>query len=109
MRAPEGVAGLLAVRGGALPVLDLRARPGLPPAARLVVIEAGGVRAGLLVDRATRLARPEAGAIRPALTPLGGGAATRVADLADGPLPLIDPALLLGRLERRAGATARPA
>ncbi|AWN47051.1 chemotaxis protein CheW [Methylobacterium terrae] len=110
-RAPEGVAGLLAVRGGALPVLDPRGCLGLPPGprdGRLVVIEAGGVRAGLLVDRATRLARPEAGAIRPA--PASRGAvATRVADLADGPLPLIDPAHLLAGLERPSGPAARPA
>lgn len=106
-RAPGDLTGMLAVRGGALPVLDLRRRLGLPPGGtrgRLVVVEAGGVRAGLLVDRAARLVRPEAGAIRPA--PRGvaselaeglGAALTRVADLPDGPLPLIDPAALLDR------------
>ncbi|MET7246650.1 chemotaxis protein CheW [Methylobacterium sp. EM32] len=106
-RAPGDLAGMLAVRGGALPVLDLRRRLGLPPGGtrgRLVVVEAGGVRAGLLVDGTARLVRPEAGAIRPA--PRGvadelaegfGAALTRVADLPDGPLPLIDPAALLDR------------
>ncbi|AWB20132.1 chemotaxis protein CheW [Methylobacterium currus] len=116
-RAPDGLAGMLAVRGGALPVLDLRRRlsldepgldkPGLDepePSApgneswrrRLVVVEAGGVRAGLLVDGAARLVRPEAGAIRP--VPAARDAAlNRVADLPDGPLTLIDPAVLLSR------------
>ncbi|GJD62534.1 chemotaxis protein CheW [Methylobacterium frigidaeris] len=104
--APAGLAGMLAVRGGALPVLDLHRRLGLDHAAsasgaetrrrRLVVVEAGGLLAGLLVDGAARLVRPEAGAIRPAPEALGA-ALTRVADLPDGPLPLIDPAALLGR------------
>ncbi|SFU33761.1 purine-binding chemotaxis protein CheW [Methylobacterium sp. 174MFSha1.1] len=106
-RAPGDLAGMLAIRGGALPVLDLRRRLGLPPGIgprRLVVIEAGGARAGLLVDGAARLVRPEAGAIRPAPRGIAGdlaeglGAAlTRVADLPGGPLPLIDPAALLRR------------
>jgi purine-binding chemotaxis protein CheW len=113
--APDDLAGLLAVRGGALPVLDLRRRPGLPSGGahgRLVVVEAGGVRAGLLVDRAARLVRPETGAIRPAprgfadgLADRLGAALTRVADLPDGPLPLIDPAVLVGR----AALPGRPA
>ncbi|AWN52483.1 chemotaxis protein CheW [Methylobacterium sp. 17Sr1-1] len=106
-RAPDGLAGMLAVRGGTLPVLDLRRHPGVPPgigSRRLVVVEAGGARAGLLVDGAARLVRPETAAIRPA--PHGaagefaeglGAALTRVADLPGGPLPLIDPAALLRR------------
>ncbi len=89
--APDGLAGMLAMRGGALPVLDLRRRLGLPPSLglssmggeggrRLVVVEAGGVRAGLLVDGAARLVRPEAGAIRPAADGREEGV-TRVAEL----------------------------
>jgi purine-binding chemotaxis protein CheW len=106
-RAPDALAGMLAVRGGALPVLDLRRRLGLdePDVSapgnerrrrRLVVVEAAGVRAGLLIDGAPRLVRPEAGAIRPAPA-MRDAALTRVADLPDGPLTLIDPVALLSR------------
>ncbi|SEO92250.1 purine-binding chemotaxis protein CheW [Methylobacterium sp. ap11] len=52
-RAPDFLAGMMPVRGGAMPVIDLARRLGLPPGGerrRLVVVEAGGVRAGLLVD-----------------------------------------------------------
>ncbi|QRE73172.1 chemotaxis protein CheW [Methylobacterium aquaticum] len=91
MRVPgaaDGLAGMLAMRGGAVPVLDLRRRLGLPPGGegdrrRLVVVEAGGARAGLLVDGATRLVRPEAGAIRPAVD--GTDAVTRLAELPGDP------------------------
>ncbi|MBZ6411132.1 MULTISPECIES: chemotaxis protein CheW [Methylobacterium] len=52
-RAPDFLAGMMPVRGGAMPVIDLARRLGLPAGGerrRLVVVEAGGVRAGLLVD-----------------------------------------------------------
>ncbi|TGD95135.1 chemotaxis protein CheW [Methylobacterium nonmethylotrophicum] len=106
-RAPDFVAGMLTGRGGALPVLDLRRRLGLPPGEadgrrRLVVVEVEGTRAGLLVDGAARLLRLEAGAIRPAPGLLDGQdvAITRIAGLAGGGLlPLIDPAALVGRAE----------
>ncbi len=99
--AADGLAGMLAMRGGAVPVLDLRRRLGLPPGGaescrRLVVVEAGGARAGLLVDGATRLVRPESGAIRPAVED-GDYLVTRVAELPEGLLRLIDPAALLAR------------
>ncbi len=68
------------------------------------MVEAGGARAGLLVDGATRLVRPESGAIRPAAAD-GDHAVTRVAELPEGPLRLIDPAALLARaVPRREGA-----
>lgn len=111
--APDDLAGILSLRDGVLPVLDLRRRLGLPAAAsagrRLVVVEAGGARAGLLIDGASRLVRPAAGAIRPADGRREDGMITRVAALADGDLPLIDPALLLAPSPRGAGAAGRPA
>ncbi|WP_246736921.1 chemotaxis protein CheW [Methylobacterium sp. DB0501] len=112
--ATDGLAGFTTLRGAALPVLDLRRRLGLPPAdgtgrRRLLVIESNGARAGLLVDGATRLVRPEAGAIRAARPAAGNGTVTRVAGLADGILPLIDPAALLARSLRRAVPAERPA
>ena len=55
--APSYVAGLVQVRGRLVPVVDLRARFGLPPIEhsldrRVVVIQVGTRVAGLLVDSA---------------------------------------------------------
>jgi purine-binding chemotaxis protein CheW len=55
--APSWVAGLVQVRGRVLPVVDLRARFGLPPGEpgldqRVVVAQHQGRPVGLLVDRA---------------------------------------------------------
>jgi purine-binding chemotaxis protein CheW len=55
--APAYVAGLVQVRGRLVPVVDLRARFGLPPVAhaldhRVVVVQIGTRVAGLLVDSA---------------------------------------------------------
>ena len=55
--APAYVAGLVQVRGRVVPVVDLRARFGLPPIEhtidhRVVVVQAGTRIAGLLVDSA---------------------------------------------------------
>jgi len=55
--APPYVAGLVQVRGRVVPVVDLRARFGLPPVEhtidhRVVVVQVGTRVAGLLVDSA---------------------------------------------------------
>ena len=55
--APAYVAGLVQVRGRLVPVVDLRARFGLPPVEhsldrRVVVVQSGTRIAGLLVDSA---------------------------------------------------------
>lgn len=125
-RAPGALAGMLAVRGGALPVLDLPRHLGLPPGGerrRLVVVEAEGARVGLLVDGAMRLLR-EAGTTRPVPDPEAPDAAvTRVVPPAEDGLwlsaegdflfsaegdflPLIDPAALLRAGLSGAGARA---
>ncbi len=62
--APPYVAGLVQVRGRLVPVVDLRARFGLPPIAhtidhRVVVIQVGPRVAGLLVDSAREVLRIE--------------------------------------------------
>ncbi|HEX2734773.1 MAG TPA: chemotaxis protein CheW [Polyangiaceae bacterium] len=54
---PSYVIGLVQVRGAVVPVLDLRARFGLPPIdrtldSRIVVVERSGRRVALLVDSA---------------------------------------------------------
>lgn len=63
--APAYVAGLVQVRGRVIPVVDLRARFGLPPVERtldhrVVVVQAGTRVAGLLVDSAREVLRIDA-------------------------------------------------
>lgn len=60
--APAYVAGLVQVRGRLVPVVDLRARFGLPPIdhaldRRVVVVQVGHRVAGLLVDSAREVLR----------------------------------------------------
>ena len=63
--APSFVAGLVQVRGRVVPVVDMRARFGLPPIEhsidrRIVVVQNGTRVAGLLVDSARDMMRLEA-------------------------------------------------
>jgi purine-binding chemotaxis protein CheW len=60
--APAYVAGIVTVRGLVVPVIDLRARFGLPPAAatldtRIIVTESGGRVVALVVDSAREVLR----------------------------------------------------
>lgn len=62
--APPWVAGLVQIRGQVMPVIDLRARFGLPPIARslesrIVVVNDGGRQVGLLADSAREVLRLE--------------------------------------------------
>ena len=68
-RSPDLIVGAIDVRGTVLAVIDQRRRFGLPPGEagprrRIVVIEAGGNVAGLLVDGVSRMLRLEMAAIR---------------------------------------------
>ena len=72
--APSYVAGLVQVRGRVLPVVDLRARFGLPPReageattreARVVVVKSGTRAVGLLVDSAREVVNIAADQVRP--------------------------------------------
>ena len=63
-KAPPFVRGVINLRGRVLPVIDLRARFGLPPQpeekarhARIVIVEADGVSAGLIVDGVSEVLR----------------------------------------------------
>jgi purine-binding chemotaxis protein CheW len=61
----DHVAGLVHIRGRVIPLVDLRRRFGLPAieanlAQRVVVVDHGGRRIGLLVDTAREVARIEA-------------------------------------------------
>ncbi|HYG90430.1 MAG TPA: chemotaxis protein CheW [Azospirillum sp.] len=72
-KAPEFVAGLVNVRGGALPVVDLRRILRLPEGTRndrqrIVVLAVREIRAGLIVDSTSGVLRIPASAIEPAPT-----------------------------------------
>lgn len=95
--APPGIEGVIDVQGQVVPVLDLRARLGLAPKAvdpdeHLVVARVGTRRVAMRVDRAAALAHVEPSQIDrgSALT----GSVT-VARLADGLVPIHDPASFL--------------
>ncbi len=69
------VAGLVQLRGRVIPVIDLRARFGLPPAprtleSRVVVVNRGARAIGLLVDSARDVLRLDADAVQPLADPL---------------------------------------
>ena len=107
-RSPDLVVGAVDVRGTVLAVIDQRRRFGLPPGEanprrRIVVLEAGGATAGLLVDGVARMLRLDAGAIRPA-PDFSGDAVNgvdRIATLDDGSLlPIVDASVLLAGTER---------
>ena len=68
--APAYVAGLVQVRGRVLPVVDLRARFGLPSAeltldTRVVVVQARTRSVGLVADRAREVVRLAADQLKP--------------------------------------------
>ena len=75
---PAAVKGVMNLRGRILPVLDLRTRFGLAPlsadrqkSARIVIVEAGGLTAGLIVDSVSEVLRMPAGAVEPPSALLG--------------------------------------
>jgi purine-binding chemotaxis protein CheW len=64
------VAGLVQIRGRVLPVIDLRARFGLPPIertldARVIVVRDGGRDVGLLADSAREVLQIESDSFQP--------------------------------------------
>ncbi|NOZ07123.1 MAG: chemotaxis protein CheW [Chloroflexi bacterium] len=69
-RAPEFVEGVINLRGGIIPVIDLRKRFGMAhddhdKETRIVVVEMGGQRVGLVVDRVSEVLRVPKGNIEP--------------------------------------------
>jgi purine-binding chemotaxis protein CheW len=88
--AGPAIEGVVNLRGRIVPVLDLRARLGLPiravvPSDQMIVAQSEGRLVALRVDRALDLVRLDAGA-----TAAGGIDGVRVARLADGLAPLLD-------------------
>ena len=75
---PAYVRGVMNLRGRILPVLDLRTRFGLPPLeadrrklSRIVIVEAGGLTAGLIVDAVSEVLKISSDAIEPPSALLG--------------------------------------
>lgn len=77
-RAPPFVEGVFRLRGEVIPLVDVRKRLGLPPAAqtrraRFLIVNVAGRRIGLLVDEVTEVVRLPRSQIRPAPALVGGG------------------------------------
>jgi purine-binding chemotaxis protein CheW len=98
------VAGLVQVRGRVVPVIDLRARFGLPPIertldTRIIVVQRRGRTVGLLVDLSRHVLRLAAASVQPRPDPLAdasGGFVRAVARADHGLLMLIDLDTVLG-------------
>lgn len=78
--APAFVAGLVQVRGRLVPVVDLRARFGLPQVertidSRVIVVKIGARVAGLLVDSAREVVKIDEGSYEPPPELVGAQAA----------------------------------
>jgi purine-binding chemotaxis protein CheW len=101
---PPYVAGIVQVRGRIVPVVDLRARFGLPPEeptidSRIVVAELRDRTVGLLVDSGREVIKLEADQILPpprALAESTGGFVKAVAQIGKRLLMLIDFAKVIG-------------
>jgi purine-binding chemotaxis protein CheW len=75
---PSFVLGVMNLRGRILPVLDLRTRFGMPPLddekkrlSRIVIVEAAGLTAGLVVDAVSEVLTLSVGSIEPPSALLG--------------------------------------
>ena len=108
-RAPAFVAGLLSLRGRAVPVVEQRQRYAVPGEApprgrRIIIVSLGGMQAGFAVDAVTDVLAFAADAVQPAPPLASGGAggfshvASRAGD--DRLVLLVEPQALLDRVER---------
>src|SRR5262249_17975243 len=99
------VEGVVDVRGEAVPVLDLRARLGLPakgvePSDHLVIARASGRTVALRVDRALERRDGDGAPVEAAEGPgWEGDGAVGMARLADGLVPIVDLPRFLARAE----------
>jgi len=114
-KAPAFVAGVMNLRGRALPVIDLRQRFQSSVAAssrpRVVVVATDQLQAGFIVDGVSEILRVEEGTISAAPAMPGGGARLfdRVTTGESGAVVLIvDPQELLDRAERDLLKSFRP-
>jgi purine-binding chemotaxis protein CheW len=102
--APEWIEGVFSLRGTVVPVLDLRARLGLParsaePSDHLVVVRTWGRPVALRVDRALELAEPDA---------TEGTGVAAVVRLRDELIPVLDLRALVSPAEPAAPDAAFP-
>ncbi len=102
--APRHVAGVVQLRGRVLPVVDLRARFGLPPAerdldARVIVVRDGDRHVALLADRARDVVDIRDDAFRPPpeiIAEQAAGFVRSVAQKGDRILMLVDLSRVVG-------------
>ena len=107
-KAPAFVDGVINLRGGVVPVVDLRRRfdvsaAGDRAAQRILVLGIGGVLAGFLVDSVVEVLKAPSEAVRPApeMSPDQMRMISRVINLEDAGrmILLVDPAQLLDQVE----------
>lgn len=107
-KAPAFIDGVINLRGGVLPIVDLRRRFDIAAAGdqasqRILVLGVGGARAGFLVDSVAEVLKVSTNAIRPApeMSPDQMRLISRVINLEDKGrmILLVDPAQLLDRVE----------
>ncbi len=111
---PPYVAGIVQIRGRVVPVVDLRARFGLPAGklsidSRVIVVSCGGRTVGLLADSAREVIGIEAEAIKPppaVVAQQTQGFIRAVAQSGNRLLMLIDCAKVIGE-EQEHGGTER--
>ncbi|HHQ41379.1 MAG TPA: chemotaxis protein CheW, partial [Chromatiales bacterium] len=105
------VEGLVNLRGSALPVLDMRARFGLPRAARserqrILVLDLGGTRTGFVTDSVTEVLSVPRALVEaaPRLEEARARLKGRVINLAEGGrmIVVLDPSALVDEGEREA-------
>jgi purine-binding chemotaxis protein CheW len=102
--APPYIAGLVQIRGRVIPVVDMRARFGLPSAeptldSRVVVVQSDDRAVGLLVDSAREVVKIPADQFRAApeaIVGAGGGFVKSVAQTGDRLVMLIDSHKVIG-------------
>lgn len=113
--APEWAEGVINLRGGVIPVLDLRKRFGMPPAPkdadrRIVVVELGEQNIGIVVDGVSEVLEIESGAIEPPspfVVPAGASAVWGIAKVKERLIILLDlDAVLSGEEKARLMALA---
>ncbi len=110
-RTPEWIEGLVNLRGSVLPVLDMRARFGLPRAARserqrILVLDIGGARTGFVTDSVTEVLSVPRALVEaaPRLSEEQARLMGRVVNLAEGGrmIVVLDPSALVDEDEREA-------
>ncbi len=108
-RAPAFLEGVMTLRGAVVPVIDAARRFGAAPAAagarrRVVVVDVGGLKAGLIVDGVSEVLSAAPGELLPAPDLAGDEAGTfdRVVSIArdDRLILVVSPRALLAKAER---------